>query len=161
MSVAVFACFSWSIIGFFHKLSSFLLYFTVGEIGTVFAYMMAFALLESLAVTGLLVLVSALLPSSWLRNGFAYKGFVILVLATADALLLQKSLGNVFPSTFKLVLFFILPVALTAILLSFLHTKPGMQNLVAKVQDRFLIMLFVYIPIGLVSLIAVTFRNLL
>ena len=122
--------------------------------------MMAIALLESLAVTGILVLLSAFLPSGWLGDGFAYKGFVILVIATADAFLLQKSLGNEFPSTLELSLLFIIPIVLIALLISFLHTKPGVQNLLAKLQDRFLIMLFLYIPIGLISLIAVTLRNL-
>ena len=161
MSIAVFVCFSWSLIGFFHKLSSFLLYFTLGEIGAVFAYMMTFAMLESLAITGALVLLSAIFPSRWLRVGFAYKGFVILLIMTADALLLQKSLGNVFPSLLMLSLLFLVPIVLIAILLSVLDTKPGVQNLLAKVQDRFLIMLFLYLPLGIISLIAVTFRNLL
>ena len=122
---------------------------------------MAFALLESLAVTGLLLLFSALLPSTWLRDGFAYKGFVILLIATVDAFLIQKSLEEVFPSTFHLILFSIVPIVLIAVLIRVLHTKPQLQSLLVKVQDRFLIMLFVYLPIGLISLLAVTVRNLI
>ena len=160
LSVAVFVCFSWSILGFFHKLSSFLLYLKLGEIGAIFAYMMAFAMLESLLVTAILILLSALLPSSWLRDGFAYKGFVILLIATADAFLFQKSLQEIFPSTLNLALFSVVPILLIAILISLLHAQPKVQNLLIKVQDRFLIMLFVYLPIGLISLLAVTVRNL-
>ena len=118
-------------------------------------------MLESLVVTGALVLLSVVLPSSWLKEGFAYKGFVILVIMTVDALLLQKSLGTVFPSTLELFLLFLVPIVLIAILLNFLHTKPDVQKLLAKVQERFLIMLFLYMPIGIISLITVTFRNLL
>ncbi|HSJ89189.1 MAG TPA: hypothetical protein VK909_18400 [Anaerolineales bacterium] len=121
---------------------------------------MAFALLESLAATGLLILFSALVPSTWLRDGFAYKGFVILLIATVDAFLVQKSLEEVFPSTFHLILFSIVPIVLIAVLIRVLHTKPQLQNLLVKVQDRFLIMLFVYLPIGIISLLAVTVRNL-
>ena len=123
--------------------------------------MMAFALLESLAVTGILVLLSALFPSGWLKDGFAYKGFVILVIATIDALLLQKSLDTVFPSTLTLVLVSIAPVVLIVILIGILHSMPGMQDFLVKVQDRFLVLSFLYIPIGLASLVAVIFRNLL
>jgi len=132
----------------------------VGEIGVVLAYMMTFAMLESLTITGILVLLSGFLPRRWLRDGFAYKGFVTLVILSVDALLLQKSLEMVFPSALKLSLLFLLPILLIAFLLRYLHTKPRMQNLLATVQDRFSIMLFVYIPMGLISLIAVTFRNL-
>ena len=122
---------------------------------------MAFALLESLVATGLLVLLSAVLPSRWLREGFAYKGFVILIIATADALAFQKSLGDVFPPTRTLLLLSIVPVVLIVLLLFFLRSMPRLQNFLINVQDRFLILLFVYLPIGIISLIAVTFRNLL
>jgi hypothetical protein len=161
LSIAVFVCFSWSILGFFNKLSSFLLYFTLADIAAIFAYMMAFALLESVTATGILVLLSALLPSGWLRNGFAYKGLVILVIATIDALVLQKSLGDVYPSTLTLLLLSTVPLLLIVVLIGLLHSMPRVQDLLLTVQDRFLILLFVYLPIGIISLIAVTFRNLL
>lgn len=161
LAIAVFVCFSWSIIGFFNQLSSFILYFSLAEIGAIFAYMMAFALLESLAVTGFLVLLSALLPSSWLKNGFAYKGFVILVIATIDAILFQKVLEDEYPSILILALFSIVPLVLIAILIRVLQSMPKVQNLLVNIQDRFLVLLFVYVPIGLVSLITVTVRNLL
>ena len=117
-------------------------------------------MLESLAVTAILILLSALLPSNWLRDGFEYKGFVILLIATADAFLFQKSLEEIFPSILNLVLFSVVPIALIAILISLVHAQPKVQNLLVKVQDRFLIMLFVYLPIGLISLLAVTVRIL-
>jgi hypothetical protein len=111
-------------------------------------------------VTAILILLSALLPSNWLRHGFAYKGFVILLIATVDAFLFQKSLEEIFPSLLSLVLFSVIPIVLIVILISLLHAQPKVQNLLVRVQDRFLIMLFVYLPIGLISLLAVTVRNL-
>lgn len=161
MSIAVFLCFSWTIIGFFNKLSSFLLYFTLGEIAAVFAYMMAFALLESLVVTGILVLISVILPSGWLRDGFGYKGFIILVIAAIDFILLQRSLENVFPSVLNLLLFTLVPIVLSVALIVVIRSRPKVQNLLVNIQDRFLLMLFIYLPIGLISIAAVTFRNLL
>jgi hypothetical protein len=160
LSIAVFICFSWSIFNFFNILSSFVLYFTLGEIGSVFAYMMVVALLESLAATGFLFLLSALLPTSWLKYGFAYKGFVILVIASISALLFQKSLDTVFPSFLTLAAFSLLPITFIVVVIRMLRSRPGMQNLIGKIQDRFLVMSFVYIPIGVLCLIVVMFRNL-
>lgn len=157
----MFVCFSWSLFNFFNKLSSFLLYFTPGEIAAVFAYMMAFALLESLAVTGILVLAGALLPQRWLRDGFGYKGFVLLLIAAADAILLQKLLDTAFPSPWTLLLVTLVPLALSVIVLAILQSRPGVQNLLVQVQDRFLVVLFLYLPIGVISILAVTVRNLL
>jgi hypothetical protein len=160
LSVAVFVCFSWAIFRLFDKLPSFILYFTPTEIAVIFAYMMAFALLESLAVTGFLVLLGAVLPSKWLKDGFAYKGFVILAIATIDAILFQKFLSTEFPSTLMLALGSILPLALIVVLLATLQSMPRMRSILAGLQDRFMIMSYIYIPIGLICIIAVTFRNL-
>ena len=122
--------------------------------------MMAFALLESLGVTTFLVSMSALLPSKWLKNGFAYKGFLVVVIATVDAILFQKALQVDYPSTPTLAASSILPLLLAAILIRVLHSTPKLQTIVVNIQDRFLILLFIYVPIGLLCLIAVTFRNL-
>jgi hypothetical protein len=161
LGVAVFVCYSWTLLGFLNKFSSFILYFTLGEIADIFAFMMAFALLESVAVTGVLALLSILLPSGWLRDGFAFKGFVILVIATATSILFQKTLGDDFPSTFVLILFSLLPLALSVALITLVRSMPKVRRLITNIQDRILIMLFVYIPIGLLSLVVVLYRNLL
>jgi hypothetical protein len=159
--VAVFACHSWTMLGFFNKLSSFLLYFNVGEILSIFAYMMSVALLESIAVTILLVLLSIILPSSWLRDGFAYKGFVIIVIASAASILFQKFLPDDYPSTLMLAVSTIVPLALIVILIAVSRSIPRLQSLFLDIQDRISIMLFIYVPIGVLSLLVVLFRNLL
>jgi hypothetical protein len=159
--VAVFMCFTWTMIGFFNKLSSFILYLTLGEIANIFAFMMAFALLESLVVAGLLVLLSAVLPSRWLKEGFAFKGFVILFVATVTAILFQKALRDHFPSPQMLLTYSVLPLLVIALLLWIVQTRPKIQNILLSVQDRILIMLFIYVPIGLLGLMVVMARNLL
>lgn len=157
--VAVFACFTWTLLHFFNKLSSFLLYFTLGEIGNVFAFMMAFALLESILVTGVLVLLSVLLPFNWLKEGFALKGFIILAIATATSILFQKFLDD-YPSTFILISSVLVPLAVIVGLIAVVQSVPGLPTILLNIQDRILIMLFVYIPIGLFSLVAVLYRYL-
>jgi hypothetical protein len=161
LAVAVFACFSWTLIGFFNKLSSFVLYFTPGEIANIFAFMMAFALLESLAATGLLILLSALLPASWLKEGFAFKGFVILLVATTTAILFQHALSDYFPSLGSLLAYTLIPLLLIVLLLWFIHSRPKLQNILLSVQDRIVIMLFIYLPIGVIGLLVVMARDLL
>lgn len=161
LAVAVFVCFSWTIIGFFNKLSSFILYFTPLEIANIFAFMMAFALLESLAAAGLLILLSAVLPSSWLKDGFAFKGFVILLVATITAVLFQKALRDYFPSMQTLLTYSLIPLLVMAFLVWFIHSRPRLQKILLIVQDRILIMLFIYVPIGVIGLLVVMARDLL
>jgi hypothetical protein len=161
LAVAVFVCFTWTLIGFFNKLSSFILYFTLGEIANILAFMMAFALLESLVAAGLLILLSAVLPASWLKEGFAVKGFVILLVATATAILFQKALRDYFPSLQTLLTYSLLPLLLVALLVWFIHSRPRLQRILLSVQDRILIMLFIYLPIGVIGLLVVMARDLL
>jgi hypothetical protein len=122
--------------------------------------MMAFALLESLAVTGLLALLSALLPARWLRDGFALKGFISILVFTITSIVLQKFLDKL-PSTFMLIVATLAPMAIIALLMLAARSVPRFRNILLNIEDRILIMLFVYVPIGLLSLVAVLYRNLL
>jgi hypothetical protein len=159
--VIVFICHSWTMLGFLNKLSSFILYFTVGEIFGIFAYMMAFAFLESLAFMGFLVLLSAILPSRWLRNGFAFKGFVFTIIAAATFLLFQSFLRSEYPSTLMLSLSIFAPLIIIAILIHVVESSIVIRNILLNIQDRFLIMLFIYAPIGVLSLLVVMYRTLI
>jgi hypothetical protein len=123
--------------------------------------MMAFALLESLAATGLLILLTTVLPSSWLKEGFALKGFVILLVAALTAILFQKALRDHFPSPQMLLTYTVLPLLVIVLLVWIVNSQPKIQNILLSVQDRILIMLFIYIPIGVIGLMVVMARDLL
>lgn len=161
LGIVVFVCYGWTLLGFFNRLSSFILYFTLAEVLEIFAFMMAVALLESLIVTGILVLLSVILPSNWLREGFSVKGLVAVVVLTVTSIIFQKYLAEEYPSTLVLVMSTILPLLMIVLLIRVVQSAPRLKNLLVNVQDRILIMLFVYVPVGLLSLVAVVYRNLL
>jgi hypothetical protein len=122
--------------------------------------MMAFALLESLTVTGILVLLGALLPSKWLRDGFALKGFVTLVVFSITSIVFQNFLEN-YPSATILTLAVVIPLSIVVLLLFVIRSFPKLQAILLNIEDRVLIMLFLYIPIGILSLVVVVYQNLL
>jgi hypothetical protein len=159
--VAVFVCHSWTILGFFNKLPSFILYFTVSEMLSIFAYMMSVALLESIAVTIILVFLSMILPQSWLREGFAYKGFVIVAIATAASILFQKFLPDDYPSTLMLAVSAVVPIVLMVVVIGISQAFPRLRSLLLDIQDRISIILYIYVPLGILSLMVVFIRNLL
>jgi hypothetical protein len=159
--MVVFVCYSWTMLGFLNKLSSFLLYFTLGEIANILAFMMAFTLLESLVVTVLLVLLSVTLPAGWLREGFAFKGFIIVIVATVTSILFQTLLESNFPHPLVLLLFLLAPIGLAIVLIAKIRSMPKVYNLIHNIQDRILIMVFVYVPLGVLSLMFVLYRNLI
>lgn len=123
--------------------------------------MMAFALLESLVVTGVLVLVSVILPARWLRDGFALKGFIFLSVSTAAAIVFQKLLPDNYPAVWMLWASLLLPLLLIVFLILLTRSRPRLENIMMNIQDRLMVMLFIYVPIGLLSLVIVLVRNLL
>jgi len=161
LGATLFACHGWSLRGFFNELPSFMLYFKFGEIATIFAYMMAFALLESLIVVGGLCLLGALLPPKWLRDGFAYKGFVVVAVGAVAAVRFQRALRNTYPPVQTLMIYLLVPLAIMAIVIIVAQNAENIRRVLLDISDRFSIMLYVFLPIGLVSLFVVVARNLL
>ncbi len=161
LGIAVFICHSWTLLGFFNRLSSFILYFRPTEVAGIFAFMMAFAFLESLLVTGVLVTLSAILPYKWLSDGFAYKGFIVLVMATVAAIILQRTMQGELPSLPILTLIWFTPLVWIAVFIKWVQMKPGVQKFLISIAERTSIMLFLYVPIGILSLIVVAVGNLL
>lgn len=161
LSAAAFVCHSWSLLSFFNKLSSFILRFTIAEISEIFAFMMAFALLESLAITVLLAVLSAFLPAAWLRDGFAMKAFVVIIVLTCASLGFQYFLTSDFPSSLLLLSSCILPLAVIGLLFFLIRSYSRLESLLAGVQDRLSIMLYIYVPLGFLSLLYVMTRYIL
>jgi hypothetical protein len=160
LGVVVFAVHSWSILGFLNKLSAFILYFRVPEIAEVFAFMMASALLESLLITAVLVLLTLLLPASWLREDFAYKSFVILIVLTGASIYLQRMLRSNWPSPQIVITSWAAPLAGLVLFLVLGHFLPRFKRILLDIQDRLTIMLYVYVPLGILSLFVVIFNFL-
>ena len=121
---------------------------------------MAFSLLESLVVTGVLVIMSVILPAGWLRNRFALKGFIFLFVATAAAIVFQNLLPEQYPPIWTLWVSLLLPLLLVVFLIVWVHSRPRLENILVNIQDRLMVMLFIYTPIGLFSLVVVLVRNL-
>ena len=123
--------------------------------------MMAFAFLESLLITGILVLLSAMLPPNWLKNGFAFKGLIVIVMGTASAILLQRTMQGTLPTLSVLNLIWFTPLVWTVIFIILAQRKPRVQSILLEIAERSSIMLFLYVPVGIISLIAITVGYLL
>ena len=119
--------------------------------------MMASALLESLLVAGVLVLLAMLLPASWLREDFAYKSFVILAALTGASIYLQRVLRSSWPSPQIVITSWAAPLVGIVLLLTLGRLLPRFKIILLDVQDRLSIMLYVYVPLGILSLFVVVF----
>lgn len=167
--VVLFAVFGWSIRGFLYKVPSFTLYFGLTSNLAILCYMFAFALLESALVMGFLLVVSAALPSRWFKDGFAYKGFVVILVTTIASILFEgwyriDFFKDLMAGDTSSIPPFAMGVVLSAILLAALlwifRVWPRLQTIARFVMEQLSIFTYVYVPLGLLGLVVVLIRNL-
>lgn len=167
--LVVFAVFGWSIRGFLYKLPSFALYFGLGANLAVLSYMAAFALIESLVVTGFLILLGMLLPASWLRSGFAYKAFLIVLVMTIAMILFEGYYRADFLKDILAGYTYMFPpfalglagsgLALGALL--WLFRRYGrLQRYALYALEQISLFTYIYVPLGLIGVLVVLVRNL-
>ncbi len=168
-SVVLFAVFGWSIRGFLYKIPSFTLYFGLASNLAILCYMLAFALLESALVMGFLLLLSVVLPSQWFKQGFAYKGFVLILVAAVASIVFENwyrvdFFKDIMAGDTSSIPPFVIGVVVTILALSALlwafRARPWLQKMSRLVMEQLSIFTYIYVPLGVLGLAVVLFRNL-
>ncbi|MGZ6316444.1 MAG: hypothetical protein ACXWNQ_04225 [Anaerolineales bacterium] len=168
-NVVLFLVFGWSIRGFLFKMPALTLYFGLKNNLAVLCYMLAFALVETLIVTSVLVLISMLLPARVLRRGFAYKGFLTILVASVALILFQgysqvnflkDMLADNYSSVPPLVMGVVGAAAVLVVLLWIFQRWPRFQKYLLTLVEQFGVFTYIYVPLGLIGLMVVIIRNL-
>ena len=159
-SVSVFLIYSWSLWGFFYRIPSLMLYLPLGEIMAVLAYMLAVALIESIVVTIGLVVLGFVLPGVLLREGFVYKGFLVLLVSAVAVILLQTvvrisliQIGDFYRTAAW-------SFAVLLILFFGMQKSARLKRGVMLIVDQLEIFTYLYVPLGVISFLVVIIRNL-
>ena len=160
LGTIVFAVFSWSIRGFFFVFPSIVMRYATVEIFAIFSYMMAFAFVESTLVFVALVLVSTILPKKWLREGFSYKGFLIVLVGSIAFIRYQTFLGGELPAAKTIFLWVGESILVLICLILLFHFIKWLQAILVSIAERFTVFAYLYIPLGFLGLIVVVLRNL-
>lgn len=122
--------------------------------------MMAFALVESFLIIVCLVFLSVVLPGKWFREGFSYKGFLIILVVSIASLLYQASLDSELPSVESFFLWAGIFIFILVVLCLLFQFVKSLQDFLVSVTERFTVFSYLYIPLGFVGLSVVIFRNL-
>ncbi len=149
----------------FFQLPSWLAYLSLGKILALAAYVLSFALVESLVITGLLLGLAALLPERFLRRDFAVQGSLLAGLMGIGAYLVQRRIGLLYklePEQLALYSLAALAAIVAAPLLysPLLERLPKAAVLLRSLADRMLVFTYFYVPLGLLSLLVTMLRNL-
>ena len=160
-AVIAFMVFGWTILNFLWEFSSWIFFLTTGEILTIFAYSMVSDLLESLAILGFLLLVCLILPADWLRHVFSTRATIAVIFGLGFIMFFvyrYTAIGFSFVSS--------LPawswggLALTLIMTVFSTRIRALARVADWLSDRLIVFLFILIPVSLISLISIIYRNI-
>lgn len=155
---------AWTITAFLWKLSAWLLILNLGELLTVFSYSMLASLAESLIVLLVLLVVCALFPTFFLRDGFEVRGTILAIGLIASLMAFVK-----FDMEFgvgmglKLLLAPLAVLLLTAILLGVsprFQVVQRLHSVIRWIADRMLVFLYILVPLFVIVFVYVIFRNL-
>jgi hypothetical protein len=160
-AVMVVMIYSWSLARFFWRLPSWLYFSSVGEIAVIFAYMMVVNLIESILVLLVPVLISIVLPQKWFYDRFITRGTMLVSLGLGYLMYFDNQLQ--YQKAFPLDLVYWTPAIIIAILvLAFLIDWTGfLDKILNELTNRFIIFLYISIPISLISLLIVLIRNII
>lgn len=161
-AVCVFPVYSWTNLWFLHKLPSWILFLTLSDILGVFAYVQAFALLESAAAFLFLVLIWIALPARVLGDSFVAQGSMLRLINVFWILVLH-SVGGDIPAWDHAKALLLLVLYLTSIgtSLTLVRRSSRVVGLLELLDERLVVMLYVYVPLGVLGLILVVARNIL
>lgn len=144
---------------FFWKLPSWLYYSSLGEIATMYAYMVTVNLIESTLVLLVPILLSLLLPAKWYFERFTTKSMWLLLLGLGYWAYFNKNFQAEAP--FPMEMFKWIPAAAVAILcLTFLLDQVTfLRKVIMELADRLVIFLYIFLPVAFISLLVVVIRN--
>jgi len=152
---------AWTITAFLWKLSAWLLILNLGEIFTVFSYVIVTNLVESLIVLFLLLLACVLLPPQILRDDFVVRGG-ILSIGFIAALMVFVKIEMQFGLESRTLLL-IGPLAillLNAVLLSFSSKIRFLHSGILWISDRLVVFLYILVPLFAFLFAYVLLRNI-
>jgi hypothetical protein len=161
LAMVSFLVYGWTLVVFLWKIPSWIQFLTVGEILVVLAYSLSSSLLESLSVLGILLLACLLLPARWMRDVFVTRGTIAAIFGLGSIMLYLYRFSLFGYSYLAYLTSWSIAGLVITLLFTFLSTH--FQTIIraaAWISDRTIVFLFLFVPISLVSLLVVIYRNL-
>jgi hypothetical protein len=160
-AVIVSVVYTWSLLKFFWKLPSFLYSFTAGEIIVTFAYLNVVNFFESLVILLVPVVLSFVLPDKWFYDRFTSKSVLLVSLLLGYLVYLARHISAEQPFPYSLMKWAPLFILLILVLVFLLDHISLVAKIVESLSNRFVVFLYITIPVSLICLLIVLFRNIL
>jgi len=161
LAVAMFLVYTWTLFTSFWKLPSWLFFLQAGEILSIYAYAFVVNFLESILLLLLVLVPAILLPRQWWTDTFISKALALILIILGSATL-HVSLYRT-PDTRPIFvqgqfLWWVVTL-LVALLLTWMAgrvnwIRSGLEN----IADRFVVFLYIYLPLTALAFIVVVAR---
>jgi hypothetical protein len=150
----------WAIINMFYIIPAWVLRMNLAQLSGAIAYILVFALLESLLIWGLLALLAVLLPQSLLRQNFVAQGMMLALLTAIFSIMVHFNYEFLVANRGYLLALTIiyLPCAAVCHFLAGRYRK--IDAALRGILDRLTVLTGLYIFFDLVSLMIVIMRNI-
>jgi hypothetical protein len=160
-AVIAFLVYGWTMVVFLWKLPAWVLSLTLGEIMVVFAYSMTSALLESLVFLGLLLLAAFILPTAWLRDEFVPRGTFAAIVGLGSTMLYMYQYSVVgYDFLNDLIAWTAAGIVLTVLAAVVAGRVCFLVRAAEWLSDQLTVFLFLLLPLSLISLLVVLYRNI-
>ena len=160
--VISFIIYGWTLLQFFWRLPSWEYFFTTGNIFTVLAYALATNLLESLTVLLLPLMLSIILPGGWFKDVFVSRASILVMSGLGYIIYVSRYLTSTPDYYYPINLLRLTPaIGVLIFLLAFLIDRVSLlRKVVEDIADRSAIFTYIFMPLGIVSLLVVIARNI-
>jgi len=162
-ATAVFLVYGWTLLTSFWKVPSWLFYLSLDEILAIYAYSFVVDFFESVLVLLGLILVGFVLPSRWWNDRFISMGMIWLIVIEGSIMLRLYEIRS--PELWDVFVhqqgtWWAYTVAL-GLLLSLVVARVGwLQSGLVSLSDRLVVFLYIYMPLTVISILVVLFRNI-
>ena len=161
---AMFLVYTWTLYTSFWKLPSWLFFLQVREIVSIYAYAFVVNFLESIVLILIALLPALFLPRSWWADTFIPKGLTLILIVLSSALL-HLSLYRT-PDTRAAFVhgqsaWWVITLLFCTLLTWLVGRVPWMRSGLETLADRFIVFLYIYLPLTAVAFLIVLTRILL
>ncbi len=165
-SVIVFIVFTWTLYRMFFQIPSLLFYMRVWDVLIISAYVLAFALLESVVVLGLLLIFSLLFPVKYFKDNFVAQGSTVVLMISMGAVALQRKMKIMYKlDGWELILYLFVILAAVVFVIyvaSYIYDRfKILPRLINTVAERMIVFVILYVPLSILGLFVVFVRNII
>lgn len=159
-AVIVMMLYTWSLLHFFWRLPSWLNFSTLGQIATLFSYMVNVNLIESVLVLLGLITLCVIFPSSWFYDRFVTGAVSLVLFALGGLMALNQYMLDDILSPEKMLARFAAFVA-AIFVLTFLVDRVSILKMgLEELANRMVVFLYIWMPISALSLLTMAIRNI-